>query len=159
MSKKKPDYTKFMRKPAPLRMSPPAENDRRGPTRGPVREEDIPWAEIIEECVPPVPELSKLLRPPTTVEDEPRPATSGRGSFFVPLAQLASPLTRSALSMARLAAALTKSGWRMARSCHALTESAPWRSTPVPSSGTPPLPAFFVVLVLIFLMIYIGASS
>ena len=159
MSKKKPDYTKFMRKPAPLRMSPPAESDRRGPTRGPVREEDIPWAEIIEECVPPVPELSKPLHPPVTVEDEPRPATSGRRSFFLPLAELAGPLRRYALNMARLAAELTRSGWRMAQSCHALTESAPWRSTTVPRSGTPPVPAFLVVLVLILLMIYIGASS
>jgi len=46
--KNKPDYTKFMKKPAPLQMSAPPD----GHDRGPVREDSIPWAEIIE-VVPP----------------------------------------------------------------------------------------------------------
>ena len=61
MNKKKPDYTKFMKRPAPLQMSPPREADSSSSTRRPVREEDIPWAEIIEVddpgvVVTPVPE-------------------------------------------------------------------------------------------------------
>lgn len=56
MSKKKPDYTKFMRSPAPLRLSPPSEGDQ-GTGPKPIslpkpvitEEEHIPWAEIVGE--------------------------------------------------------------------------------------------------------------
>jgi hypothetical protein len=44
-SKSRPDYTKFMRKPAPLELSPPAMRDE-APR---VLHADIPWAEIIIE--------------------------------------------------------------------------------------------------------------
>lgn len=42
-SKSRPDYTKFMRKPAPLELSPPSTYDD-SPR---VIHADIPWAEII----------------------------------------------------------------------------------------------------------------
>ena len=45
-SKERPDYTKYMRKPAAIQMSPQSDTGDIG--RGPIREEDIPWAEIIE---------------------------------------------------------------------------------------------------------------
>lgn len=50
MSKKRPDYTKFMRKPSPLQLSPPSRDWDDMPGCEPdVKEEDIPWAEIIVE--------------------------------------------------------------------------------------------------------------
>jgi hypothetical protein len=49
-SKEKPDYTKFMRKPATIQLSPPS--DRPDSGHSSIREEDIPWAEIIEEPEP-----------------------------------------------------------------------------------------------------------
>ncbi|HMK35219.1 MAG TPA: hypothetical protein VK463_09150 [Desulfomonilaceae bacterium] len=50
MSKKKPDYTKFMRKPSPLELSPPRPDlDRLPRMRGSDAEDGIPWAEIIFE--------------------------------------------------------------------------------------------------------------
>jgi hypothetical protein len=149
MSKKKPDYTKFMRKPAPLlRMSPPTEKDGREPARGPVREEDIPWAEIVEACSPPAPETPappKSAQPQHTVEEQPGPAaTSGRRSFFAPLD--------------RLCGALERLGPLRARLSRAATGPDLWRATLVPGTGIPPLPAFLVVLVLLFLMIYTGGA-
>lgn len=61
MNKKKPNYTKFMKRPAPLQMSPPQSADQVESVKRPVREQDIPWAEIIEVddpgiVVTPVPE-------------------------------------------------------------------------------------------------------
>lgn len=52
MSKKKPDYTKFMKRPAPLQMSAPTDLVNTGSVRGPIREDDIPWAEIVEVVEP-----------------------------------------------------------------------------------------------------------
>ncbi len=49
-SKKKPDYTKFMRRPAAIQLSPPSDSEDSGHSA--IREEDIPWAEIIEEPEP-----------------------------------------------------------------------------------------------------------
>jgi hypothetical protein len=49
-SKEKPDYTKFMRKPAAIQLSPPSDPGDSG--CGPIKEKDIPWAEIIEEAEP-----------------------------------------------------------------------------------------------------------
>ena len=78
MSKRKPDYTKFMKRPAPLQMSPPTERDHGLTFSGPIREEDIPWAEIVDVIEPglvvtPVPKESDL-RPDQT--------TSPRGLTF-----------------------------------------------------------------------------
>ena len=70
MSKTKPDYTKFMRKPAPLRMNASSESDPGGPHRTPIREEDIPWAEIIEEHVAQSPSGSKPLQQPVVIDEE-----------------------------------------------------------------------------------------
>lgn len=58
MKSKKPDYTQFMRRPAPLEMSPPSDRDDSGPSRpgpapkAPAPEEDIPWGEVIVEFGP-----------------------------------------------------------------------------------------------------------
>lgn len=50
MSKKRPDYTKFMRKPSPLELGPPPRDRDDVPHRVyPDKEEDIPWAEVILE--------------------------------------------------------------------------------------------------------------
>ena len=57
--KKKPDYKKFMKRPAPLVLSPPStdvgsrsRNNARGASASDLNEEDIPWAEIILESQP-----------------------------------------------------------------------------------------------------------
>ncbi len=58
--KKKPDYKKFMKRPAPLVLSPPSadvgfrsRNNARGTSSSDPNEENIPWAEIIFESQPP----------------------------------------------------------------------------------------------------------
>ena len=58
MTKKKPNYTQFMRRPAPLEMSPPSNaDDTRARVSSPMRREatpepEIPWGEIIVEFGP-----------------------------------------------------------------------------------------------------------
>lgn len=55
MTKKRQDYTKFMKSPTPLRLSPPSDGDdgfRSRATEVPkqhVPEENIPWGEVIVE--------------------------------------------------------------------------------------------------------------
>jgi|GEM_PF-6135945 len=72
-SKKKPDYTKFMRRPAALSLSPPSDPDDFAPqpiaagTAPGIKEEDIPWAEIIEE-----PETATEPKP-SGIPPEPKP--------------------------------------------------------------------------------------
>jgi hypothetical protein len=79
MTKKKPNYTQFMRRPAPLEMSPASNSDDPGSrsasprSRAPVSEEEVPWGEIIVEFGPndavPLGREMKDSVPP------PRPAT------------------------------------------------------------------------------------
>jgi hypothetical protein len=58
MTKKKPNYTQFMRRPAPLEMSPPSNTDDPRPRstnprpRDMVSDEEVPWGEIIVEFGP-----------------------------------------------------------------------------------------------------------
>lgn len=123
MSKKKPDYTKFMRKPVPLHMSSPSDL---GPLRGPVREEEIPWAEIVEQCPPRPPEYPKPIQPPITVDDD---------GFSQ------APSSRAHLkSVRRLAATVVA--------------AALWRPSPLSAAGVPPLPALLVALALLLLITY-----
>jgi hypothetical protein len=72
--KNKPDYTKFMRKPAPIQMSPSGDKDSSGSPRRPEatqrpREVDIPWAEVIIEAEP--------AGEPITVPDRKETSTEG----------------------------------------------------------------------------------
>jgi len=53
MKKIKPDYTKFIRKPPPLSASPATETDCSVPLPGPIRENDIPWADVVQIILPP----------------------------------------------------------------------------------------------------------
>jgi hypothetical protein len=80
-SKDKPDYTKFMRKPAAIRLSPPSDPGDSG--RGPIREEDIPWAEILEEAEPQE-RTSSHVTPPKSIEKS--PAASSVGIVHAPAA-------------------------------------------------------------------------
>ena len=123
MNKKKPDYTKFMRKPPSLRMDQSSEGSGQA-ARRPVREEEIPWAEIVEECGDPFSECAKPSYPPITVEDE----DESQAAAYRPALR----------SLAHLGTALTPSRLR----------------TTAFLAGPPglPLPAFLVVLVLLFLM-------
>lgn len=123
MSKKKPDYTKFMRKPVPLHMSSPSDL---GPVRGPVREEEIPWAEIVEQCHPRPPEYPKPIQSPITVEDD---------SVAQALA------SRSRLELVR-------------RVGETVFAAALWRPSPLSAAGVPPLPALLVALALLLLITY-----
>jgi hypothetical protein len=66
--KKKPDYKKFMKRPAPLVLSPPSadvnfrsRSNATGANSLDSNEEDVPWAEIIFES-PPMPKRG--LGPP-----------------------------------------------------------------------------------------------
>lgn len=58
MSKKKPNYTQYMKRPAPLQLSPPSDDDHRpapmpsAPKKDRVLEEDLPWGEVIVEFAP-----------------------------------------------------------------------------------------------------------
>jgi hypothetical protein len=57
-TKQKPNYTKFMKKPVPLQMSPQRPHDNSGsiprvPGAAPVRKDNkVPWGEIIIEAEP-----------------------------------------------------------------------------------------------------------
>jgi len=123
MNKKKPDYTKFMRKPPPLGMSQSSEPGSRQQVRGPVREEEIPWAEIVEECSNPVSASAKPVHPAVVVEDE------GVSETAVPHRQA------------------------LARFGSALTASKLWTAASLAGPSGLPLPAFLIVLVLLLLMI------
>jgi hypothetical protein len=125
MSKRKPDYTKFMKRPAPLQMSPPTERDDGGPIRGPIREQDIPWAEIVEVNEPgivvtPVPEESVFR-----LEGSPDPRAQ----------TLKSRLWRAAYGLAL-------------RSAHAVRVAGS-----APDTEAPPLPVLVLALVLFLLML------
>ncbi len=56
-TKQKPNYTKFMKKPVPLQMSPQRPSDDSGsiprvPGASPMRKDHVPWGEIIIEAEP-----------------------------------------------------------------------------------------------------------
>ena len=108
-SKEKPDYTKFMRKPAAIQLSPPSDPVDSG--RSSIREEDIPWAEIIEEPEPPTQAASDwiveespsssaavpsvgIIHAPTAIgwEDEPAPTFLSYEPPPLPVLALALPL-------------------------------------------------------------------
>lgn len=96
MTKKKPNYTQFMRRPAPLEMSPPSHSDdSRARISPPVKREattetEIPFGEIIVEFGPhdtvPLgvadtvsePVRSTVTEPVPTVPESPAPAASTR---------------------------------------------------------------------------------
>lgn len=125
MRKTKPDYTKFMRKPAPLRMSASSESDPGGPHRAPVREEDIPWAEIIEEQVTQSPSRSKPIQQPVVIDEQGPPVFRD--------------ITSRARVWLRRATLLGISG------LHATVVS--------PGPEAPPLPVLFLVLLAALLML------
>lgn len=76
--KKKPDYKKFMKRPAPLLLSPPSADagfrpryDARASNPSDPNEENIPWAEILFES-PPLPRGTFAHpEPATPAEDGP----------------------------------------------------------------------------------------
>jgi hypothetical protein len=124
MNKKKPDYTKFMRKPPSLRMNQSSEAESRQTTSRPVREEEIPWAEIVEECDDPFSECTGPVHPPIIVEDEDASRTTAH--------------RYARRSSARLGTALTPSSL--------------WKTASLAGPPGLPLPAFLIVLVLLYLM-------
>jgi hypothetical protein len=126
MSKKKPNYTKFMKRPAPLQMSPPSDVDQNRPIHRPLREEDIPWAEIIEVhdpgiIVTPVPEEATFNLPEST----------------------SPPSKRTLASRA----------WNVAWSLGQHSISAVRLAGSAPGSEAPPLPVMVLTLMLLLLMI------
>ncbi len=58
MTRKKPNYTQFMKRPTPLELSPPSHNEdppprvSEPPKKETVSDEEIPWGEIIVEFGP-----------------------------------------------------------------------------------------------------------
>jgi hypothetical protein len=58
MTKKKPNYTQYMKRPTPLEMSPPSDSSHRPaqtstvPKKACVTEADLPWGEVIIEFGP-----------------------------------------------------------------------------------------------------------
>jgi hypothetical protein len=58
MSKKKPNYTQYMKRPAPLELSPPSDREHGPVSTAPatknrrVLEEELPWGEVIVEFGP-----------------------------------------------------------------------------------------------------------
>jgi hypothetical protein len=59
MTRKKPNYTQFMKRPTPLELSPPSQNEdpppvrvSKPPRKETVSDEEIPWGEIIVEFGP-----------------------------------------------------------------------------------------------------------
>lgn len=125
MSKNKPDYTKFMKRPAPLKMSAPAERDFGGAYKGPVREEDIPWAEIVE-----------VHDPGIVVTAFPEESTF-----------------RLEAGPGRRAQALTSRFWHTAYGLASRSAYAVRIAGSAPGSEAPPLPVLVLALMLFLLML------
>ncbi|MDQ7785405.1 MAG: hypothetical protein RDU20_21150 [Desulfomonilaceae bacterium] len=124
MSKKKPDYTKFMKRPAPLQMSAPTDRVNTGPVRGPIREEDIPWAEIVE-----------VVEPGAAVRASKTSTTKQKGSAGIPVNTL---LTR----FRHVSSALAQKSARAVR-----VAGSP------PSSEAPPLPVLALAIALFLFLL------
>lgn len=84
MTKKKPNYTQFMRRPTPLEMSPPSHTDDPRPSpsvrrpREVASEQEIPWGEIIVEFGPH--DAVPLNSPDQSPKPAPRPAAPAPAS-------------------------------------------------------------------------------
>jgi hypothetical protein len=125
MKKSKPNYTKFMRKPPALRTACPSESDFGGPLPGPIREQDIPWAEIVEEVRQSETDQHKPVQPPIVIDQE--GGISSRG-FRARLQAIA----------ARAASIATRPGPT---------------ADPYPATDSPPLPVLLLAFVVLFLVI------
>ncbi len=125
MSKRKPDYTKYMKRPAPIQMSPPTERDPGAPTRGPIREQDIPWAEIVEVNEP-------------GIAHSPVP---GESTFALEK----STGSRTQTLKSRL--------WHVARHLAKQSSHAVRVAGSAPDAEAPPLPVLILALVLFLLML------
>jgi hypothetical protein len=125
MKKDKPNYTKFMRKPPALRAACSSESDFGGPLPGPIREQDIPWAEIVEEIRPLETDQHKPVQPPIVIDED--------GGI------------RSRGFRARLQAIAAKA---------ASTATRPGPIADLyPATDSPPLPVLLLAFVVLFLVI------
>lgn len=83
MSKKKLDYTKFMRKPTPLELSQPSRDKDPLPRHDTLeKEDDIPWAEIIlePEQIADLVRASQIARPEKKANIPPAPSDHAKSS-------------------------------------------------------------------------------
>jgi hypothetical protein len=145
MSKKKPDYTKFMRKPTPLELSPPSREKEPLPRHDALEKDDnIPWAEIIlePEQIANLVRASQIARPEKKTNIPPAAADHAKSAA----AQTAPPVGFTRPVVVTDAA--------LGSSTHAGDAYRPSFLPPgLPVAAAPPLAALMVIALVVFVLL------
>ena len=101
MTKKKPDYTQFMKSPAPLHMAPDSDREAAPPIRSSASknrpsEDDIPWGEVIRDPDPSERPRSEVSPEPVSKARAAASRTDGVVSYQPSMSAREKALARSA---------------------------------------------------------------